>query len=591
MTKTKKILTVALAAILVAAAVFFAIFPSIYGKFDYAKHAKSSVSLSLGEYLGLAVTADDTELEAPTDDDVRAAIAEVLYKYREESESSTASSKKYVEHKDKEIGLFDALYINYLGWYMDGNEKVYFTSGENMAKSKLPTLLIGAGSYNKGELKALSDAMIDPDNSILGKKPADYKYSVVDKAEGATDILVPAEGPVVVYIDYSWIRYTVTGEGESKVRTPAGGSGDDKNLVHEDLRVDLTDVPDIFPDDLASKIYGAKVGTANPIKFTSTMSVTENEVTTEYEYDYTVIVNFVIDEWTPFTVEYTYPADSEEKDIYGNELKGKAVTFEVVVDYFHNVPELTDQFENDNSEQESIVTHNKYLNLDAKTDFYPVNPAEGDRKLLSKDDWDALEGEKAASYEAYLADEYTAYQKHTLEEKYNDSRMYVAADEIWKNIVAKAQISYPKRAVKLAYEERLDYYEYSYNEGTSKVNGKSQSNRSLYKNVGAYIEAAYKAEMKEKGVTTWKAFVEAEAKESVAQTLLVYYLYQTLDLTYDKEAYAGIENMAVLYQLYGYGSFTKNQIKEAAMFDCVMEHLYKNAQVTWKSELPAEDAE
>ena len=91
MTKTKKILTIAVAAILVAAAIFFAIFPSIYGKVDYAKYAKSSVSLLQSNYLGIAVTADDTALKAPTDDDVLAAIAKALYSYREETEDSTSS--------------------------------------------------------------------------------------------------------------------------------------------------------------------------------------------------------------------------------------------------------------------------------------------------------------------------------------------------------------------------------------------------------------------------------------------------------------------------------------------------------------------
>ena len=594
MTKTKKILTIAVASVLVAAAIFFAVFPSIYGKVDYAKYAKENVRLNAADLIGLIVSADDSDLAAPTDDDMWKKIAETLYKYREEAEDSTDTAQKYVEYKDAPIGRFDALFGNYLGYYKnkkdENGQNIYFTSGEKMAKSTLQTFLVGAGAYNNGEGKWFADAMI-------GLKPSDYKYTVVDMAEGASTFQVPGSGEVVVYLDYSWIRYTFTGEGADKVRTEAGKSGDEayKNLPKENLRVDLSKVPASLPSDFASYIYGAEYGgSATPIKFTSTISITETvegqaePVTTVYEYDYTVNIKFVVKDWVPFTFEYTYPADSDAKDIYGNELKGETVIFEAVIEYFHNVPELTDEFDVPDSEgkKESIVTHDDYLNLDAKTDYYPKDPGENDRKLLSETEWNALTDKGGnATYGAYLAMEYEGYTEHTLKESYNDSRMYVAADEIWKAILEKATVTYPKRLLKLAYNERLDYYEYNYNEGTSTVNGATVMNRSYYKSLGAYIEAAFAKEMKEMNVTGWKAFIEAEAKEAIAHTLIVYYLYDALDLTYDEDAYADVEYMVLLYQVYyGVSGFTESQIKEAVMFDCVMEHLYGEANVDWKSE-------
>ncbi len=617
MTKTKKILTIAIAVILIAAAIFFAVWSSVGTRFDYSKYA-NNVKIKAADYLGLVLTVDlskpKTEgmYDAPTDDDVLAAIADALYEFRTKKEGSTTA---YEEYKDVAIGRFDALYGNYLGWYYENpddptSEKIYFTSGEAMAKSTLQTFLVGAGSYGKGEGKWFADQMI-------GKLPKDYKYSVVTAAEGSNDIIVPVDS--IVYIDYSWIKYEVTGEGDSKVRTEAGKSGDDKTLVDEDLRVNLAD-PQSFPGisgaDFAAKLVGGKVGTANKIAF-KTAAVTETvegaegaEPTTKtYEYDYTVIVNFAIAEWTPFTTTYTYPADSEEKDIYGNSLAGKTVTFEAVIEYFHDVPDLSTKFENKDKKMESVITHDDYLNLDADTSYYHDHEkgsvADDDdhrelEKLLSETEWNALTTKEQETYDAYLAaydeylaKEYEAYVLHNLTETYENNRKYAAADAIWSKIVEKAEITYPERAVKLAYEERLDYYEYLYNEGTSKQNGKEVANRTLYKNVGAYIEAAYKTEIKDMGVTGWEAFVKAEAKESVAHTLIVYYLYDKLDLQYDDETYSNIEYMAMMYQLYGAGSFTQAQVKEAAMFDCVLEYLYENAHITWKTvaDAPEGDAE
>ena len=598
MTKTKKILTIAIAVILIGT------------RFDYSKYAKN-VKIKPADYLGLVLTVDlsnpSTEgmYDAPTDEDVLASIAKALYEFREKKDDSSTTA--YKEYKDVAIGRFDALYGNYLGWYYEDpddedSKKIYCTSGEAMAKSTLQTFLAGAGSYGKGEGKWFADQMI-------GKIPQDYKYSVVTKAEGATDIIVPENA--VVYIDYSWIKYEVTGEGDSKVRTEAGKSGDDKNLVDEDLRVDLADPQSflgISGADFAAKLVGAKVGGANQVTFT-TAPVTEtvegaegaDPTTKTYEYDYTVTVNFAIAEWNPFTTTYTYPEDSEEKDIYGNSLAGKTVTFEAVIEYYHNVPDLTDTFENKDKKQESVVTHDDYLNLDADTSYYhnheagEVEEDEDHReldKLLSETEWNALAAADkehetydayVKAYNEYLAKEYEAYTLHNLTETYQNNRKYAAADLIWSKITEKAEVTYPERAVKLAYEERLDYYEYEYNEGTSKSNGKDVANRKLYKNVGKYIEAKYKDDIKEMGVTGWKAFVEAEAKESVAHTLIVYHLYDKLDLQYDDETYANIEYMAMMYQLYGYGSFTQAQVEEAAMFDCILEYLYENAHITWKT--------
>ena len=161
MTKTKKILTVAIAILLIAAAIFFAIWGRVAKKFsyadlDYSKYVSINKSL-----IGLLLSdVDDTELTPPTEDDVLAKIADALYAYREKAkdENGKEIANSYVEYTESEIKQFDGVYVYYLGYYEEGGEKIYVTDG---AKMETTTLLIpGAGSKHSFELKAIADALI-----------------------------------------------------------------------------------------------------------------------------------------------------------------------------------------------------------------------------------------------------------------------------------------------------------------------------------------------------------------------------------------------------------------------------------------------
>lgn len=634
MTKTKKILTVAIAVLLIVAAIFFAIWGRVAKKFDYADLDYAKYVTVNGSLIGLTLSdVDDTALTAPDADDVLAKLADDLYQFREKVKGEDGKeTNDYVKYTESEIAAFDAVYVYYLGY--DKATGAVVTDGAKMEKSTL--LIPGAGSKHSFELKTIADA-------LLGKKPVDSKYEQVKPIGEAEDAVVPPSS--IVYIDYTWVRYNAAGE-------KAGNSGDDKTLVTKDVRVDLKNVPAIFPAGFGDALVGMTIDPEGSKDFTfENVTVTETvdgaEVTNTYKYVYTVTANFAIndladsaegDGWKPFTVEYTYAADSEAKGVYGDALAGKTVVFEFVAEYFHNVPDFTAEYSNaaadhvhseseEDDHMESIFTHDKYLNFDAVAYFdehHLLVEKDWDKaksyadyaayrtalvselNLFIEESWNAQTDKKHetyveyleangvlseanwtaavafASFVEYMKPAYEAYSLETLTEEYNDDRMYIAAKIIWENhIVPNVIVTPPERALKLAYEELLDQYEYSYNEGKD-TTGKIY--RETYKNVGEYIEAACKDDMKKYEAEDWKTYLEKVTLESVSDTMRMYYLFELYEgeegFDYEK-VYSELYSQNLIYVLYGYLSVS--QIEEAAKFDAVMTYLYEKANVTWKS--------
>ena len=638
MTKTKKILTILVAAILVAAAIFFAIWGRVAKKFDYADLDYSKyVTFAEGFDLKTigALTVNIAGLSEPTEEDALAKIADALYKYREKvKDKDGKETSEYVKYTESAIGRFDAAYVYYFGYDKASGEVV--TDGSKMESTTL--LVPGAGSKHSFALKAVAD-------SLLEKKPVDSKFEKVKPAEGAEDAVVPAGS--VVYIDYTWVRYDAAGE-------KAGNSGDDayKDLPTESVRVDLANPSSLFPAGFAEQLVGKKIDPKGSVTL-DRIEVVEDSVT--YEYEYTVTVLFALndlddssesDGWKAFELEYTYDAESEEKDIYGKALAGRTVVFEVVVDYFHNVPEFDAEYSNaaadhkhDESEEddhmESIFTHNSYLNFDSTAYFadnfllvekdwdkvktyadYAAYRAATitEKELLSSDAWEALtEDEKKhesydkyleakgvlpeqnytdavayASFVSYMTDAYAAYALDTLIEEYENSRMYKAGAVIWKNhILPNVTVTAPERALKLAYEELLDQFEYTYYEG--KDSNTKKFYRDTFKDVGAYIEAACKDDMKKYGAEDWKTYLEKVAEENVSHTVLMYYLFESCKDAegFDFETvYSELYGQYLIYVLYGYISM--DQIEQAARFDAVLAYLYElaKANVIWDTTEP-----
>jgi hypothetical protein len=94
MTKTKKILTAAVALLLIAAAIFFAIWGRVAKKFDYADLDYKKYVTVNGSLIGRELKdVDDTALTAPVYDDVLAKLADDLYKFREKAKDQTARKR------------------------------------------------------------------------------------------------------------------------------------------------------------------------------------------------------------------------------------------------------------------------------------------------------------------------------------------------------------------------------------------------------------------------------------------------------------------------------------------------------------------
>lgn len=570
MTKTKKILTVLVGVLLIAAAIFFWVYDALTDSFDYSKNPGKYVTIDQAKYLGISISVDDTKIEMWDDDDVDSAIGAALLPHAVKQETD---AKKNQEFKEGVIGQFDQVFLNYVGYYTDGSgNPVYFTDGSAMNLAKLQSYQVGCG-YAQAKLFA---------DALVGKNMNEMKYTVVKKAEGATAAFVP--DTAIVYIDFAWDRFTVDAADGSQ---PDSSSDDDENkdLVTESVRVDLSN-PTNIPAEVAAALKGAEIGKAIEV------DVIKEVEGVEYRYKYTVKPLWAVDEFTPVTIDYTYPADSKEKDIFGNELKGKSVKFDVVVSYYYDVPDLdaeyyvcdhtSEETHTEACKKESILTHDKYLNFD-ETDHF----GNGEDQIKYQDSETWLQnnaGKTHADYIAFLKGEYDKYQERLLQEKYDNERMYAAGDKIWAEIIKNVKVTYPDLAVKVTYEELKDWCEYNYAEGSFQdANKKTVYYRNEYSTFKAFMAGASEYADEIKGGKTWKEALTDRAREIVHTKLIIYYLY---DLLPEENKYTDDDMLdrqnANMWLMYLYGVY--DSAKESLMFDKVLEYLYEEAEVTWASE-------
>ena len=78
MTKTKKIICIALTIVLIAGAVFFAIYNKVGKTYNYGKIKDYSKYITIGDVLGLSFEADDSQVAAVTEEDINAKVASNL---------------------------------------------------------------------------------------------------------------------------------------------------------------------------------------------------------------------------------------------------------------------------------------------------------------------------------------------------------------------------------------------------------------------------------------------------------------------------------------------------------------------------------
>ena len=583
MTKSKKILCLALAILMIAGAVFFAVYNKVGKKYDFGKIKDYSKYIKIGEVEGLSFYVDDSEIDAVSADDVSAQIAANL-------RDLIADDNKNVTDTTAVIGDFDVVYVNFYGTYVDDASVTHvFVSGSRMDKSNPIPLYVSSGTAS--EYFA---------NELKGKSPNPDAYKL--KATGAEGDDSKIDGDDVVYITYSWTRYKYQeGGAEIDEATKETNTSVDSSLVTNELRLKLDEVPAVFPAGFANKIVAKEtVGKIDADKLIF------NDVEIEgvkYQYQYQVTVNRVIDEFNEIEVPYTFADDATDKDLEGNELKGKNVTFRVVIASFDDVPDFASTVpsnpEDENSEKVSVFFADDQLNFDA-TSYFTEN-------VKDETAWLALEenaGKTHDDYIAYVGEQYKAYVEKGLTDTYDNNRMTAAAKPMWEKLIGQVtEVNPPKRALKLAKNDLLSQFKYVFNKSTfENAAGKTVSYRTQYGSFKKFMSACYKSDdvigaldldnnaAYKKAIEEGKSYgecIDAAANEIVRNKLLIYALYDKLGdaVKVDEATFESERSLMYMYYYYGLSNsiLPDSALRESMMFDNVMKYIYDNADVQWDS--------
>lgn len=183
----KKILSIALAVVLVATAIFFAVYQAYGHTYNYAKKDMSKfVNLSLEDILG----ADDKSIiyddYIAGEKEALAYIASLLSDY-----STLKLSTKY----EGEIGQFDTVaYVYYITMQNEDGTVTTISAPASIdptiSASKLPHVQMNA----EGDLEELMSAM-------LGEKLEKYSFNVITAVSGE-DVKNPIFADDIIYFDY-----------------------------------------------------------------------------------------------------------------------------------------------------------------------------------------------------------------------------------------------------------------------------------------------------------------------------------------------------------------------------------------------------
>ena len=615
MTKTRKIICIALVVAMIAAAVFFAIYKKVGNKYDYAKIKDYSKYIKMGDIEGVTFNADDSTLEAPDVEDVRTKVAQTLRSYIEKDEDG---NNVKVTAADAVIGEFDVVYVNYYGTYFDANNNViYFTKGVLMDQDKPEAFYVNSG-----------DSSLLFANELAGKSPNPDAYTL--KATGAEGDDTAIEAGDVVYITYTWVRYPyvldedgnrVQEEGVDKVDAEAKQNNTqvDTTLVTDNFRLDLANVPAYFPAGFADQLVGKTVGALDAMTFEDVAIDDGEGGTTYYRYEYTVNVKRVIGAFTEINIDYTYPDDSEAKDIFGNELKGKDVTFHVVISYFNDVPTLDATYPESSEEgakEISIILHDDKINFDKDSYFTEHDLFDDEEAWIASEpkdeDGNAIEATHE-NYIRYLQKWYELSVLEELQEDYDAERKEAAAKPMWEAFKALVtEVNAPEKALKVTKSDLYSQFKYIFN-NTSFENdaGKTVSYRTQYGSFKKFMKACYNDDtvIQALGLDTNVAYMAAieagksysecvddAALEIVTNKLMIYAAYDKLpeDAKYAESEFESQRNLMYFYYYYGLASsiLPDSALRESLMFDHLLDYVYSKATVNWSSaEAPAPEAE
>ena len=598
MTKTKKIICIALALLMIAGAIVFAVYNKVGKNYNYAKIKDYSKYITIGDVMGLTFEADDCEIAPVTDEDVQQQVAANL-------RAVMTDDDKNVTDTNAVIGTYDEVYVNFYGSYVDeGNVTHIFVAGSRMDKENPVALYVESG--------AASEYFA---NSLKGKSPNPGAYTL--KATDPDDENDVIDADDIVYINYTWVRYLyATDDNGNRVQDENGKDTVDveskqtnstvdanTNRVTTELRLDLANVPDYFPATFKDQIVGKKAGSLGTLTFDNVeVDLGGEEGVKQFRYEYTVTVNRVIGTFDAIEIPYTFAADATDKDLEGNALAGKNVTFHVVIAYFNDVPDLDKTYpvdpSDENSEQISILFSK--LKFD-ETEYYK-------NKVKDEEQWGKEyenQGKTHEDFERYLKKQYVAMVKRQLTDSYDTKRMNAAAKPMWEKIKEQVtEVNAPKRALKLTKKDVTSMFKYVFNNGTFENEaGKTVSYRTQYGSYKKFMAACYTNEdvIKSVGLDTNAGYqkalgegksydecIDAAVTEIVTNKLLMYALSDRIGSAVRVRNSVFEEQRSLMYMYYYYGLSNSvlpdSAIRESIMFDNVMKYIYNHANVQWESE-------
>ncbi len=228
----KKILSIAIAAVLVLTAIFFAVYDAIGHTYDYAKKDMSKfLNFSLQDFLDA-----DGKSAADYYSDYIAGEKEALsYIAGLLSDTSKLSIKTIGE-----IGKFDTVaYLYYVTMTLEDGSVVVISNGSKMdgtvANNKLTMVQMNA-----------DDDLADLFTSLLiGKKVEDYSYNIIKPVTSDKDAENPIYAGDIVYFDYT----KVDAEGVTSKGT----------MMHHDK----ADLDAIYGEGFAEALYAMSNGAAD----------------------------------------------------------------------------------------------------------------------------------------------------------------------------------------------------------------------------------------------------------------------------------------------------------------------------------------
>lgn len=271
----------------------------------------------------------------------------------------------------------------------------------------------------------------------------------------------------------------------------AEGAESSKTTKATTERIKLSEEVDaVYGEGFKEQLLSATIGEAK--SFSTVIDGTT--------YNYTdLTVDFVTDcENNPIVVETYFPYDYDTTN-----LRNETAYFEVYVEsgvLYEAPPEFNDEYVKNMIEENGGTV--EFLNN--------------------------YEGET-------LADKYRDYIKKTLEKNYEEEYKTAVSEVVWEHIISSAEvIKYPLNEVKIVYDNYVELVERQYAQDGGQIMNQYTGEYTSYTDIDtyavAYLGLTYTT-------TDWQSYLYGISQNSVAETLVIYYITEQQNLRPDDEAF------------------------------------------------------